>query len=282
MSDEAQLQTPTPAPPERPPDRYVFSGYAVGAAAHCHTLGDKTLDSVIQVPALAASVIPAIGGLSKSEVSNFCFQVSYDTTRRNLISVQRINSRVEGTTVGKQYQTLIEAEIESIAFVDKLHIDSASLSVLSTREWLDDEPKISEPTVVTKNRITGIHLGDATIQVELDDDLLPAFPTGKQIAAKLAAGLDPEGKIEPYRGTYRFNLVKSIVIDQGEEESVIKLVSPNAVSWEGFGTIYFGEVIVKNDDRQVTLVRVEMGYGVGGSGTVGDGHSNGSAGSNGP
>jgi hypothetical protein len=274
MSYDAPPPATSDKPSPKPPDRYIFSGYAIGAAAHCHTLYGKNLDSVIQVPALGASVLPSIGGLSRSEVSNFCFEATYDTTRRNLISVRHIKSKAEGTTIGKEYRTLIEADIESITFIDKLHIDSVKLYVLSKRKGTDADPWITEPEVITKNRITGVHLGDVTVQVELDNDFLGSVATENLIEENGA--LASSKRVEEYAGTYRFNLVKNLVLTETKE---IKKIAPNAVSWAGFGKIYFGEVIVKNDDRQVTLVRVEMGSDVGGSGTVGDGHSNGSAGS---
>jgi hypothetical protein len=274
MSDEATSQ----ATVEKPPDRYIFSAHVIGAAAHCHTLDNEKVKSTIQVPALAPSVLPAIGGLSRSEVSNFCLQIPYPTTRRSLLSVHRIKTRAEGTIIGKQYRTEIDAEVESITFADKLHIDSARLHILSTREALEKEPYFSEPTVSTKNRITGIHLGAATIQVDLDDDLLPKFPTSKHIEADLERAC--QNKIRRYRGNYFFSLVKNIlVVNQDREVNKIEQVAPNAVHWDGFGTIFFGEAIVKNDDRLVTLVRVEMDAEVEGSGTVGPGSSNGSAGS---
>jgi len=269
MSDEAPPQEKSAATPER----YVFSGYAIGAAAHCHKMGNENLKSPIQVPALGASVLPSIGGLSESKVTNFAFEVSYPS-RRNLVSVHRIHSKVEGATRGTEYKTAIEAEIESITFIDKFHIDFARLHMVSTREGLR-----GEPIVTTDNRIVGIHLGGAEVIVELDNTLLTLFATKKQIEKRLERypGKKPDTPDDPYH----FNLVKKIeVIKRDQEKNRIDQIAENALTWDGFGTIFFGEVIVKNDDRQVTLVRLEMGSDTGGSGTVGDGHSNGSAGSN--
>jgi len=270
MSDEA------PATAGKAPDRYIFSASVIGAAAHCHTLYNEKVKSPIQVPALGASVLPSIGGLSKSAVSNFCFQIPYPTMRTSLVSVHRIKTRAEGTNSGTEYRTEIEADIESVAFLDRFHIDSARLYMLSTRKTID-----AEPVVTTRNLITGIHLGGASIQVELDDNLLPQLATGTLIEKQIEE--NPKGalanQIQLYRGRYFFNLVKNLVIDQAQETNKIQPIPPNAVHWDGFGTIFFGEAIVKGDDRQVTLVRVEMDSDVGGSGTVGPGSSNGSAGS---
>ena len=151
-------------------------------------------------------------------------------------------------------------------------IQSSSLCCPSGKKT-DAEPWITEPEVTTENRITGVHLGDVTIQVEFDNGFLGSVATASLIEKNGAA--TEVRRLKNIAETYRFNLVKNLEFVETKE---IKKIAPNVVSWAGFGTIYFGEVIVKNDDRQVTLVRVEMGSDVGGSGTVGDGHSNGSAG----
>jgi hypothetical protein len=254
------------------PTRYNFSAHAIGASAQFHKLDAEDLASVIQVPTLGASVLPAIGGVSVSEVSNFCHETFFPR-RRNLVTVHRIRTKATGLVHGKQYRTEAEADVESITFVDKFHIESAKYHLLSVRDAIDAPPKVS-----TANRLTGIHLGLATLEVELDDYLLPSFATETQIEANLKA-FPGGGKTESY-GAYRFHLVKNLVINQGLEKNGIEKIAHNAVHWKDFGSIFFGEVIVKGDDRQVTLVRLQMGSDAGGSGTVGDGHSNGSAGSN--
>jgi len=223
---------------------------------------------------LGASVLPSIGGLSESEVSDRRFEIPYPPAR-TFLTVGRIRTRAEGTVDGAGYRTETEAEIESIAFLDKLRIDRVRFHMLSVRDRIDAEPQLS----TTGNRIEGVHLGGATVRVELDDTLLPWFATGKQIERNF--GPYTGNQIQNVGGTYYFNIVKSLeVMDRDKESNLIEQVAPNALRWAGFGTIFFGELIVKNDDRQVIMVRLEMGYDVGGSGTVGDGHSNGSAGSN--
>jgi hypothetical protein len=87
---------------------------------------------------------------------------------------------------------------------------------------------------------------------------------------------DPEDELWDPTGIRTFSLVRHIEINGPDDElRLIEKQENNAIRWRGFGKIFFGEVIVKENDRQVTLVRLQMGSDAGGSGTVGDGQSNG-------
>ena len=55
-------------------------------------------------------------------------------------------------------------------------------------------------------------------------------------------------------------------------------VAGNVIVWKGFGRIILGEIHVKGHERRVTMVRLAMGSDAGGTGTAGDGQSNGGTG----
>jgi hypothetical protein len=275
MSDDAQ-PAGTPAGTASPSThKYNFSGSMIGAAAHFHKLDDQTLPDLLHMPMQGASLVSKIGGQSVSEVSNYAFEVDHPR-KRKLVTVGHILSVVHGLTTGTRYQTVTESDIESITFVDKLRIDKLRFRMTASRDGVDG------PTTLTTegNLIQGIHIGAADIIVELDDSLLPALATGAHIQGRPQNGTQNGPAIQSKDGAYHFHLVKSLrIVNQDQEKSKID-TGPNWVRWDGFGTIFFGEVTVKSDDRRVTLVRLQMGSDAGGSGTVGDGHSNGSAGGN--
>jgi hypothetical protein len=246
--------------------RFVFSGHAIGAAAQFHKLDRKRhLNHVI--PALGPSVLPPTGGVSKSQVSDFQFEVSYPR-RRSLLTVHRIETMAAGRSDGNKLETETEARIESISIVDKLHIDLVQVHVLATREGLRGAPKAS----TRGNKIEGFHLGNVTAIITLDNEALAHCGT----AAELTAFHKERGTpIEAPDGVCTFSLVRDIRLRGPEKERRLIHVEGNAIHWENFGWIFLAEVIVRQNDRQVTMVRLQMGSDAGGSGTVGDGQSNG-------
>src|SRR5689334_9467158 len=91
--------TPDQITPEHT-TRYIFSGHAIGAAARFNKL-DDVLGFNHVVPALGTSVLPAAGGVSRSVVSNYNYEVTVPR-RRSLLSVAHIESRSEGREYGDE------------------------------------------------------------------------------------------------------------------------------------------------------------------------------------
>src|SRR5207248_4048469 len=104
--------------------RYLSSGHAIGAA-QSHRLNDTHNFNHV-VPTLGATVLPSTGGLSKGVVRDFSFHVD-QPRRRNLLVVRRIETSVAGHDLGTKYETELEAEVEAIHVIDKLHIDRVAM-----------------------------------------------------------------------------------------------------------------------------------------------------------
>jgi hypothetical protein len=265
--------------------RYIFSGHAIGAAAQFDRLDAvQNLDHTI--PTLGASVLPVTGGLSQSHVSNYCFTVD-QPRKRSLLSVRRIDTTVSGKKVGDVFATETQVEVEAISVVEKLHIDFVKLHFLSTRD-----PTQADAVVTTSgNQIQGIRLGKVEAKITFDEDPLLASGSREQLADFYRKqsdsyrrdncwrfGTDPGAvEIKEQNGHYKWSLVRQIEL-LGTDPDIT--VHGNMICWRGFGKIYLGEVIVKHNDRRVTMVRLQMGSDAGGPGTVGDGQSNGAVGSN--
>jgi hypothetical protein len=267
--------------------RYIFSGHAIGAAAQFHRL-DQTHNLNHVVPTLGASVLPVTGGVSKAEVNHFCFTVD-EPRRRSLLGVRKIATMAAGRDLGDRFETEVEAEIESVHVVEKLHIEHVSLHILST--LLADG---SEPLVTTRgNRIDGMRLGKVQVRVELDDEPLCSCGNQAQLAKFYASKdgryrrqnawrfrTDPKAlKIAAHGPHYKFSLVRKIKLIGPQAEKQKIHVEGYTIHWEGFGRIVLGEAHVKGNDRQLTMVRLAMGSDAAGPALVGDGQSNGQTGS---
>lgn len=226
------------------------------------------------VPALGTSVLPAAGGVSRSQVTNYNYEVTVPR-RRSLLSVAHIESKSEGRELGdERFVTDTEVRIESITFLEKLYIDLIQVHVQAFRGGLDNAPQITSST----SRIEGVHLGKTTATIHLDHDALRRCGTSTDFSDFL-----DERERRPHilnNGALLSTIVREIELSDDGGGAIHRCPRrPNVLQWEGFGWIYFGEVIVKGDDRQVTMLRLQMGSDGGGTGTAGDAHSNGSSGS---
>lgn len=266
---------------------FVYSGHAVGAAAHFHKLDDvKNLNHVI--PTLGAAVLPGTGGKSTGHHENYAFQVD-EPRKRTLLYVRRVDTRVEGWPQGNEWVTEVEAEIESVRVLEKLDIGLVKLHIRSATP-MDAE---GCQAVVTTNGtvIEGLRMGGIEAKITLDHEPL-LFTTSKDTLAKFYRekgsawraenahrfGTDPSApEVYEVNGRIKFSLVKRIdlVGTQDPEHQVRVEADGHTIKWDGFGRIILGEVFVKCCDRRMTMVRLHMGSDGGGNGTIGDGGSNG-------
>jgi hypothetical protein len=277
--------------------RYIFSGHAVGAWAQFNQLDYNQVNRV--VPTQGATVLPPAGGLSTAHARNFSFDVDQPRPR-TLLSVRQIESTASGRTIGgngsngAKFETEVESEIHGVKMIDKLHIERVKLHMLSTLDTsVADYPC---PVVSTKgNLIDGLWLGRVEVKVELDNEVLCACGTQDQLgrfyqdkgdeyrqqnAGRFFIGGVAPGD-EPCRVPYSScSLVRKIELCGSEIDKQSITIQPDGytICWEGFGRIILGEVIVKGNERQLTLVRLAMGSPDVGPGGVGDGKTNGALG----
>jgi hypothetical protein len=264
--------------------RYVFSGHAVGVAAQFDRLGKlHGLNHVI--PTLGSAALPVTGGLSQSEVPPYNYAVD-KPWNRSLISVQHVVSTAQGTLELDGYRTVVHAKVEGLSVVEKLHIGLVEFNLSSTR-------KGNRPPVIrtTGNHIEGMRLRKVEVTVDLDDETLAHCGTKQQLADFYARqdedfrqrfawrfGTRPGAPaIQDHNGYYRFSLVREIKLS-GPKRELARIPRPrqNKIVWPGFGRIFLGEVLVGDNQRRMTMVRLDMGSDAGGSGSVGDGSTNGS------
>jgi hypothetical protein len=266
--------------------RYIYSGYSIGAAAQFNRLEEASnLNHVI--PTLGASALSTIGGVSKSQVSNFCYNVE-QPRRRCLVSVLRIETTAEGKQTGSAFRTEADAEIESITFVDKLHIGLVKANLISVRDESEKPPQIG----TNGNKIEAMSLGAVQVNVVLDEEPLKHTGTMAQLADfykkqspeyrrqySWRFNSDPAATdIAPAAGgaRYKFSLVKQIELVGSEKDKADITIKGYTLQSDSFGKIILGEVLVNNADRRLTMVRLAMGSDDGGAGSCGCASVNGS------
>jgi|SRR5579872_1791474 len=256
-------------------ERFYFSGHAIGVAAHFHRI-DDVHDLDHRIPTLGSSVIPSVGGQSRHRVAHFAYTASHPR-HITLLSARKAETMARGKCLpNQQFETEISAVVHSLTLVEKLHVDLVEMHQSSTRGVRGTRSQIS----TSGCKIEGLRLGNATIKLELDEEPFATCGTcddlkaycGKNSSRLLMADGTP--MVQELNGKV-FGSVFRSVTKHGPEQELQKIhIDGYSIRWEGFGTIYLGEVIVSNDDRRITMLRLKMGSDAGGSGSVGDGHTN--------
>jgi hypothetical protein len=245
--------------------RFMFAGHAIGAAARFNRLYEQTnLNHV--VPTLGSSVIPGSGGRSNGHADPYRYQVK-EPRACCLLEVQRVDTFAEGRDANGGVESEVSAEVVGLGLVEKLRCDLVRMHMLVTRT------KGGEPVVTTKgNRIDGLRLGDVEAVVSLEDAPLLNSGNASQFQSHCAAKRRHVSRF----GDYMRSTIVSDIQLIGSDPNIT--VEGNVIVWKGFGRIILGEIHVKGHERQLTMVRLEMGSDAGGSGDAGDGKTNGQTG----
>jgi len=259
---------------------YLFAGHAVGAAAQFRRLDDVTnLNHV--VPALASSAIAVTGGLSNSRASHYVYTVDYPR-RRTLLSVERADSIAFGQEVDDRGEAETDAQVESLAILEKLRVASARVHFVSSLDPESDTPKVA-----TKGcQIDGLQLGRVMVRLQLDEEALAHCGSMRQLAEfyrdqpsvyhhrdawrfGVAAG---EKELPLTRRFLRCSLVRQIQVLGPEADLQDLSVNGNQIVWRGFGRITLGEVMIDCVGPHVAMIRLAMGSDAAGSATICEGH----------
>jgi hypothetical protein len=282
-------------------NRFLFHGNAVGFAAHIRRPDD------FFVPTMAKSCLPVTGGVAEASEHNKCFHdiVSFESvsTRatgdfkkpKEVVAFTHGNhgdnelptvTMVEGTLTGFKIEVRQPASTADAApAIRKLKIDllkarmenASNRSGSTTFHALDTEIKGASVDghafrVMTNPELFATH--DTKKKLELafqekrkfhDDHGHHFFATGE--------GNEP-GKLPQANGIVLCTVVKAIEwVNSPAPECEI---DGNRLKISGIGSIYFGELLIEEDFRRLTLLRFQLGSPYGGEGSAVDVQSNGS------
>jgi len=275
--------------------RYVFRGNAAAFGGHIVRPSD------IVIEAHGAASLPVAGGRSVSRVGppkpNDFFHVdsaetfaeglfeNHDRFREftlgkreqdSLVAVTRVFTEVNGFAIGKKFRLTVK----------RMRAEIVSRSPLAS----------SQPSVrIADAVIEGVDINGHRLKVDLDPKPFQKYDTH----AKLLAACDdpdfvekygdalflrtpreggppppPTGRLIEACGTTYANIVRSIKWDGPAFPG--SAIEGNSVNLEPeFGRVFFGELLLAEGSRRLTLVRVALGSEGGGSASACDVESNG-------
>ncbi len=244
-------------------ERYIFKAYTAGLTAQFHRLGAQTgLAHVI--PALGTAVLPVTGGRSHSRDSRYECSIT-DPKGSSLVTAGLVEGRAKGSDDGTNFITVVYSKAEDVHITGRLHFDQVEVELTSTTGR-------DRSTTFTfgAHTIQGMRLGNALAVVEFDDDIMKHCGSRKELSGYCG------NKCRDIGDYLLCSIVKQVTLIGQPEEGQITKIGDNFISWDVFGTIFLGEVLVGDKERRVTMVRLQMGSDNGGSGAIGDAGTNGS------
>jgi hypothetical protein len=256
--------------PERFPKRFVFHGNAVAAGVFLTKIDQKP--EYKASPVHGQSSLPVIGGLSES------FVKTSDPEFQRFFSYSDASTRAEGVVNRGTAITTVSASLKNLRMVNQPSPQEApeprdvvfragSLSLIVRSTHSKGQPRIE---FVNPPQAEELFLDEMPIKLEFRQqflrlskmqDLEEKFRTDKYFYTEHRDAfmrLDPErppafGQRIPRMNGYAVcSIVQRIRWgDQAIEGHVLRKT--------GFGTIYFGEMLVNDNNRRITLVRVKLG-----------------------
>lgn len=253
---------------------FLYHGSAFGVAARFDH------PNKITIPTQAVAVLSPSGGESWSAVGRFEQNgvIFEEATARAAGSEDPNGSRhteVTATVRGIRFLQLVEAD-RVVARVNSIH------RLKETRNGVIDESEVT----FTGSNITGLHIAGKSMDLEIDTELFARYSTFE----RLRKGEPKHGTLYSQGGVKEGLVYSSIVkaIDcQPLTAAERKSLSDPAYTLPGircdgnvvlvphFGKIFIGEVLIQRGYRRINMLRMELGCGTGGGGTVGGGDGNG-------
>ena len=253
---------------------YLYNAHGYGFGGRI----DRPFQHVLDVHSGAS--LPTTGGYEVSRRENFRLN--------EIISYTAAHTVVAGSRNEKDgsYTTLASSTIEGLNILDMVTADRIVARVASKQLITDDEPTITP----IGSHFENLRIAGCPIEVELDTDLFNRFGTfsdfkkayegDQQHRERMQAAFlwgKPKFEVPDFlrerynwfagdkfpesKGIVLCSLVKGFKTCCGEfKDNCGELkVYGNVIDVPQFGKVYLGEVMLKQYEREVTMLRVEMG-----------------------
>jgi hypothetical protein len=248
-----------------------FRTFHYHACAHAFS-GSFTRPFCQTIDVQASSALPIIGGHGSSRVENFQF--------REFVSFRKGYTHVSGghQADDHSHNTLVTSTVEGLNLLDVVTADRIVARLYS--KHLPNEPEGFITLVGSK--FENLRIAGWPVEIKLNTELFERLPT----FAKAKKEYDDKGEIrkiaeDPFQTKQTLKEIKpdgSILCSCVKEMDTtcpgVKRVG-HCFTVPGFGNIFLGEVLIRHAERTLTMVRLEIGSAVSGSGTAVQAFSNG-------
>jgi len=258
--------------------RFIFRGNALPFGGRIHKRGGKPHHETI--PGSPTSALPVSGGKSRAASRGSAY---LDVFRWGATLAQSEGQVLPDGTV----RTSVTSSVASVYAHNKPHIFEAGLLRVS---MVADHPHTGQPAIIPSEIVfggdKGMQLEGSPIELEFDNDLKD-FPTFEAFEAEYKSNRAFFDKyqrcLKHPAGPPNFGDPLPRLPSGYVELSFVRRVrykkkwrDGNVLSFKGFGQIHFGEVLMKETSRRVTMARLAMGSDTGADVSMAEADPNGS------
>ena len=240
-----------------------FRTFHYHACAHAFS-GSFTRPFNETIDVQASSTLPIIGGHGRARVENFQF--------REFISFRKGYTHVSGAHQADDdsNNTLVTSSIEGLNILDVVTADRIVARLYSKHPRDEEEGFIT----MVGSKFENLRIGCCRVQVELNLDLFERIQTFEQARKEF----DKKGEFrkiaeDPFQTGEKLKEIKpnGVILCSCVKETEVDCPGVKRVGHcffvPGFGKIFLGEVVIRHGERTLTMVRLEIGSAVSGSGS---------------
>ncbi len=239
------------------------------ACAHAFS-GSFTRPFSETIDVQAPSALPIIGGHGSSRVENFQF--------REFISFRKGYTHVSGAHQADDdsHNTLVTSTVEGLNILDVVTADRIVARLYSKHLPNKEEGFVS----MVGSRFENLRIADCPVDIKLNTALFERLQTYEDAKnefdkkgefRKIAE--DPFQNGQPLKELKPCGVILCSFVKEMDCPGVKRV--GHCLIVPGFGEVFLGEVLFKYGERTLTMVRLEIGSAVSGSGTTVQASTNG-------
>jgi len=256
------------------PRRVIFGANASGVAAHIRRPENKILK--VQ----AASSLPVTGGLSESKAGPGGLEdyLQYQSAETSAHGDYIDEKAAEAMTRGKVPFDAVQAKSTVTAKVRGLHVGRRLMIRIADAGMVAYSPMdgAKQPAIhLSGNRLEGVRIDNSALRITLNESIFCEYDTLEKLSNAFPKFSDPHaGMFVNPNGSER---CKALPISNG----MVACTIVEKMEWEGrphpeatidgnllivpeFGKVYFGGMLLSENSRRLTMVRIQLGSPEGG------------------
>ena len=241
------------------PRQFLYNGYATGFSGRIKAPFDEVIESK------AASSLGVTGGYASARVDNF--------RHRELISFASAHTQASGILSQKTpveqnpayFETFVSGVLEGLNILDTVKVDYMVGRLMSKHPVEPPKEGPDEPTINPIGTQYGkLVVAGYELTPVIDVDFFSTFCSYRQLCENIPRDADLRARFNvkedlkgpPPRGMMAGSIVREV--RGGRRDWEIK-GKGNSIKVPGFGILHFGELIIEQYSRRLSMMRLELG-----------------------
>ena len=266
--------------------RFHFHGHALGVAARIRRPEDRSL------PVQACSSLPVTGGEHQSEIGPtelgkwISFQSAATSMRGDYTDRDAAVAMTRGDVAfdAVPVETVVKSSVRGLSVLGRLFVGVAEMGLTSRSSQNPGQPSIQ----VNGARLEDVRVDNSRLKITLAEQLFRDHDTKEKLATAftkdlhkrhahmfLRPGAQPAA---PERLPEAGGVVKCTLVGEmawAGEPHPTATIDGHALIIPDFGKVYFGEMVITECSRRLTMVRCQLGSDDGGEVSAAEGEANG-------